>query len=325
MSRNLRNDYTPTPGDPGTTPTDAARTALDTIRKGWRHVLDPINVERGGTAGTTTRPATEDDRDDPPDARIDTPLTLAFWVHAALDKWPTIAQTLQPVDPANPDGDMHLVTTTTIDCTDVPAMADLLHREASRIATWVDKSGHDFGTTFVTDLEQLARAVARVAWPPKGDRITIGECPTCGRRIRLKAPAWLRRPVRVPQPTTDPNTYPEWAWMVPDDAVWEPNRDRPVTCRCGVEHTIEEWRDRIVDFEDRQPKTADELVVIIHERMGLRYQPLTIRTWQRRGLIKIADYAPTGHARYDVTQVLAALVDRERRRDRGAAGGRMTA
>lgn len=310
------------PDSTATNPTDDARTSLDTITKGWRHVLDPIETTTTGSTRTGPRPATEDeaDQDLPPDARYDTPITLAFWVHAALDKWPTILQTLQPVDPDQPDGDLHLVTTETIDCTDVPAMAALLHREAARITDWTEP-GHDFGHTFTTELAALARAVSRVAWPPKGDRITIGEC-TCGRRLRVKAPAWRKRPLSVPQPTTDPDTYPEWTWIIPDDAVWEVDRDKPITCRCGIEDTVEGWHGRLVPFEDRTPKTADELVVIIHERMSLRYQPLTVRTWARRGLIKVAGYSADGHATYDVTQVLAALTDREKRRDRDT-GGRM--
>lgn len=268
---------------------DQARKALDTIRKGWPHVLDPIGTTSAGTFQTGIRPATEDEREPPPDARLDTPRTLAFWVHAALDEWPTILQTLQ----ADANGDLHLVTTQTLDCTDVPAMAALLHREAGRITEWVEP-GHDYGRTFVDEVTALARAVERVAWPPKDDRLTIGECPQCRRRVRVKAPAWHR----------------------PDGAEWEPDRDKPIVCRCGLDGTIEQWCERIVG--PTKPLTADQLVVVIRERMGLRYQPLTIRTWQRRGMIKIADYANTGHARYDVTQVLAALIDREKQRDRAS-------
>lgn len=291
--------------DDDLSPTEDARKSLSTIIRGWRHVLDPIQTSSGGTTRGGIRPATEDEVPDPPDARLDTPRTLAFWVHAALDEWPAILQTLQPVDPDKPDGKLHLVTTETIDCADVLAMAELLHREAGRIVNWVEDT-HDFGATFVSELAELARVVSRVAWPPKGDRLTIGECPECGRRVRIKAPHWLH----MPQPTTDPTAYPEWAWL--------PSHAKPITCRCGISDHLEGWIGRIVPFEEREPKTADEIVVIIQERMGLRYQPLTVRTWQRRGLIKIADYSKTGHARYDVTQVLAALADREKKRDRAS-------
>jgi len=291
-------------------PADQAREDLTTIRKGWRHVLDPI--ETTSTSGSTraVRPATEDEIDEqtPPDARFDTPRTLAFWVHAALDEWPTINQTLEP----GPDGKFTLKTTKSIDLSDVYAMLDFLHREADRLATWVD-GVHDFGATFTNDLDKLARAVKRIAWPPKGDRITIGDCPACGRRVRVKAPAWHRRPLHIPQPTTDPHTYPAWAWIVPDDAEWEADRDKPIDCRCGLSQTLEEWRESMAG--PAELLTAEQLVVDIRQHLGMRYEPASVRQWARRGLISSRGYSPQGHALYDRTQVLAALIDRERRRD----------
>lgn len=315
-----RRRETPTPTD-DTEPAslaDEAREHLTTIRKGWRHVLDPIeSTGGGGSSMSAPRPATEDEVDEqlPPDARFDTPLVLAFWVHAALDEWPTILQTLQPVDPAKPDGPMHLVTTGTIDCSDVIAMVDLLHREAARITAWTEGT-HEFGLTFVTDLAKIARAVSRVAWPPKGDRITIGECPNCGRRVRVKAPDWHKRPQRVPQPTTDPKHYAEWTWIVPDGAEWEPDRQAPIACRCGLEDTIEGWRERIAGPVPLL--TAEQLVVEIREQLGMRYQPVSVRQWARRGLIAVHGYSDQGHAKYDRTQVFAALLAREKRRDRAS-------
>jgi hypothetical protein len=298
--------------DPSTeaTLTDEARDHLTTIRKGWRHVLDPIDTPRGGTGNSTgPRPATEEEADEqlPPDARLDTPLVLAFWVHAALDEWPQILQTLEPVDPAKPDGDMHLVTTQTINCAEVPAMADLLHREAHRIATW-SEPGHDYGLTFVTELGKIARAVSRVAWPPKGDRITIGECPTCGRRLRVKAPTWHR----VPQPTTNEAAYPAWEW--------KPLLHRPITCRCGLDGDVSDWHGRLVEFEAREPKTATELIGIIAAAGFTRYKsPAIVRQWARQGLVAKVGASPRGESLFDPVQVLAALADREKRRDREAS------
>lgn len=156
MSR--RREFTEPPTDETTnTPLDDVRGALDTIARGWRHVLDPIQTTGSGVTQGGVRPATEDELELPPDARLDTPRTLAFWVHAALDEWPTILQTLQP----DATGALQLVTTETIDCTDVPAMARLLHREADRIVEWVEP-GHDYGATFVEEVTALSRAVARV-------------------------------------------------------------------------------------------------------------------------------------------------------------------
>jgi hypothetical protein len=279
------------------TPLEEVREHLATIRRGWRHVLDPIKTSGGGATQRTERPATEDELELPPDARLDTPVTLAFWVHAALDEWPTILQTLQP----GPDGNLRLVTTETVDCADVEVMAALLHREAPRLAEWVD-GGHDFGATFVTEMGKLARAVSRVAWPPKGDRMTIGECPACTRRVRVKAPVWHR----VPQPTTDPAEYPAWS-------EWQPDRDKPIACRCGIEDNLEGWQVRMAG--PSLLLTAEQLVADIRQQFGLKYEALTIRTWQRRGMVRVAGYSDKGHALYDRTQVLAALMDREKKRD----------
>ena len=284
--------------DEPTTPADDARANLDTIARGWRHVLDPIHTTGSGVSQGGIRPATEDEREEPPDARLDTPRVLAFWVHAALDEWPTILQTLEPDE----HGNLHLVTTQSIDCTDVPAMARLLHREVDRIVDWVEP-GHDYGHTFTSEITALARAVKRVAWPPKGDRLTIGECPTCGRRVRVKAPTWLH----LPQPTTNPATYPEWAWL--------PNNARPITCRCGVSDNLQGWIARIVPFEEREPMKAEELVEAIRVGLGMRYSPLTVRVWARRGLVKSVGKSKDGHATFDLTQVMAMLINREKRRD----------
>jgi hypothetical protein len=291
-------------------PADQAREDLATIRKGWRHVLDPIETTTTSSSQRRERPATEDEADEqlPPDARVDTPRILAFWVHATLDKWPTILQTLQP----GPDGKLRLVTTETIDCGDLYAMVDLLDREAPRITDWVD-GDRNFGVTFVADLAKLARAVSRVAWPPKGDRMTIGDCPACHRRIRVKAPAWRKRPTHVPQPTTNPDAYADWVWIVPDDAEYEPDRDAPISCRCGLSKTLEEWRTALAG--PSLLLTAEQLVTDIREQLGMRYQPAVVRQWSRRGMISTRGYSAQGHALYDRTQVLAALIDREKRRD----------
>lgn len=293
--------------------TATVRKDLDTIRNGWRHVLDPIDAPTTtGSIGATVRAATEDDVELPPDARFDTPLVLAFWVRAAIDEWPAILQTLQD----DGRGGVHLVTTETIDCTDVPAMAQLLHREAERIAGWV-AADRDYGATFAAEVAKVARAVAKVAWPPKGDRIVIGECPDCGRRVRVKAPDWHRRPMRVPQPTTDARRYADWVWIVPEDAAWEADRDKPIACRCGVEDNLDGWRERIAGPSPLL--TADQVVVEVRQHLGLRYEPATVRQWHRRGLIKAEGYSAQGHALYDRTQVLAALLAREKKRDRAAS------
>lgn len=288
------------------TPAAAARDHLATIQRGWKHVLNPIRVERGATQGGP-RAATEDDLELPIDPSIDTPVTLAFWVHAAIDEWPHMLERRdlvpQPTtDPSTYSAWTIRTTLDTINCSDVHAMCDLLDREADRLATWVEGS-HDFGGSFVEDLARHARAVSRVAWPPKGDRMVIGECPACGSRLRVKAPAWRR----VPQPTTDPDEYPPWS-------DWHPDRDRPIVCRCGLSKTLTEWREILAG--PSLLLTAEQIVADVHEQLGMRYDPATVRQWARRGLIRKEGESAKGHALYDRTQVLAALMAREKERER---------
>jgi hypothetical protein len=291
---------------------DVAREHLTTIRNGWPHVLDPMQTTSTGGSQRTERPATEDELDLPPDARLDTPITLAFWVHAAVDEWPSILERPEHIpqpttDPAAYPAWTIQLRTITVDCGNVYEMVDLLSREAERVAGWVDEGGQNYGARFVQEVAALARAVSRVAWPPKGDRMTIGDCPTCGRRIRVKAPEWRR----VPQPTTDPDAYGYWS-------DWQPDRDKPIACRCGLEDTLEGWRARMAG--PSLPLTAKQIVADVADQLGMRYKsPAVVRQWSRQGLVKVVKYSSTGEAMYDRTQVLAALLDREKRRDREAS------
>lgn len=278
--------------------------ALTTIRRRWRTAISAERDTRPPAAiRTDARPATEDeiDQDQPLDPATDGPRILAFWVHAMVEEWPAVLQHLEPA--SDRPGAKLVVVTDTIDCTDVPAMAALLTGEADRLAEW-EQPGHHYGLTFVEDVEHLADAVNRATRLPD-DRMTIGHCPACDRRVRAKAPEW----VYVPNPTTDPKAYPDWEWR--------PAHDRTVTCRCGISDTIEGWH-RIMDG-DTDPLTAAELVVAIHSAFGLRHDKAIIRQWARRGLINRVGSSPVGEATYDRVQVFAALVDRQKRREQETA------
>ncbi len=293
--------------DTDLTLTVRAAMALHQIGRDWARVLDPIRTTSVSSSSTGPRYATEDeaDQDQPLDPRHDAARILAFWVHAADDEWPSILEHLEqrPVpttDPAH-SGWTPVVIPDSVDCSDVPAMARLLEREAARLATWQD-GGHDYGQSFTEEVEHLAEACRRIAHPPKGDRITIGDCPACGRRVRVKAPEWWR----VPHPTTDPETYPAWS-------AWRPKRDRDIECRCGITDTIDGWRH--IMKAGVKPLTARQLVDAIHESFGVLYQPAVIRQWKRRGLIVACGTSPEGESVFDRAQVFAALIDREQRRD----------
>lgn len=263
---------------------------LTTLSGAWSDTADPMNHGHGGKGGAAALPAST------VVLRADITLTLAFWVHALIDEWPAVLQSLQPDE----DGNLRLVVTETIDCTDVPTMCDLLDRELSRIVAW-----GDYGQTMADDLQPLVDSARLVSRPPRRDRMDVGECPDCGRSVRVKAHRWARLPV----PTTDPDALPPWT-------EWQPAQDQLITCKgCGRRETLLGWRAVIVG--PQRLLTADQLVEQIHAEFGERYSPVTIRVWARRGLIRSRGHSQDGRALYDRVQVFAALMDREATR-RGA-------
>ena len=262
----------------------AIRQHLVIITEHWRHTDDPMQHGMGGTSGRVLPASTVV-------LRADVTLTLAFWVHALVDEWPSVMQTLA----ADDDGKLRIVTTS-LDCTDVYAMAAMLDRERHRIAEW-----DTFGQTCADDLEPLAAQVRLVSKPPKRDRIAVGECP-CGRTVTAKAVRWVRLPV----PTSDPRVLAPWT-------QFQPSQDQLITCKgCGRRETLLGWREAIVGVQ--RMLTADQLVEVIHTELGMRYDPKTVKVWAHRGLIQSRGQSHDGRTLYDRVQVFAALMERETRR-----------
>ena len=274
------------------TTADQIREHLTTIIATWNHTADPMNAGHGTSDGAPLPSSTIV-------LRADITNLLAYWVHALVDEWPAVLQHLEPqhYPTTNPDAyppTRLIVVTETLDCTDVYAMADLLRREADRIAVW-----GDYGATLATELEPLANAARLVSRPPRRDRVTLGHC-TCGGHIAVRAVPW----VRVPYPTTDPSVYPPWS-------EYQPEHEQPIRCPgCHVTRTIPEWFAELVGVE--RPLPADELVDRIHADLGMRYSPQTVRVWANRGVIKARGYSRDGRAVYDRVQVYAALIERTR-------------
>lgn len=285
---------------PAPAPADLAtqiRDHLTTIRAAWADTAQPMNHGHGNATGTPLPASTIA-------LRADITLTLAYWVHALVDAHPVVLQRLEqvPVPTTDPGhtGWTLITVTDTLDCRDVPDMCDLLDRETTRIAEQPDAA-----QMLVDELAPLADHARLVSRPPKRDRLDVGPCPTCGRALLVKAPKWVRLPV----PTTDPDLLPPWT-------PWQPAQDQLLTCKgCGRRGTLLEWRAAMVGSE--RLLSADELVEEIHAWFGLRYSPVTIRVWARRGLIQCRGYMRDGRAVYDRVQVFAALMDRERRNTTG--------
>lgn len=283
------------PDDKGQEPTlaETLRAQLDTIAATWDDTASPMNHGTGAGSGAPALPSSTIV------LRADIVLTLAFWVHALVEAHPVVLQHLEqvPIPTTDPEALKpwaYIVTTGSIDCTDVLAMCDLLDSEAERIAEW-----EDYGQTLVDELEPLAQHARLVSRPPRRERLDVGPCPTCGRAVLAKAVHWHRLPI----PTSDPDTLPPWS-------QWQPAQDQLITCKgCGRRETLLGWRAAIVGAE--RLLSADQLAEEIHTWFGIRTSPVTVRVWARRGLIQTRGYMRDGRAVYDRVQVFAALMNRE--------------
>lgn len=267
------------------------REHLRTIRRHWAATADPMMLGDGGRSGGSRLPSSTIV------LRADVVLSLAFWVHALLDEWPAVLDHLSEGE----DGTL-TTWTETLDCTDVIAMAFLLDNEADRIAGWAT-----FGPTCAEDLRPLAAAVRSVARPPLRDTVTIGDCPQCHEPVKVRLTS------RVPQPSTDPEHYAPWT-TVPSGTL-PPSVIRHT---CGYALTLEQWHTKLIGTQ--RPLLAVDVVREVHKRLGLRYSPLTVRTWARRGLVGTRGQSHAGESLYDLHEVLRYLVRRDDTREQMQRG-----
>lgn len=282
---------------------DDIRRDLDTIGRGWRNVLDPITTTAGviRRGAPSSDPVDDDDQVPALDPTIDVPRMLAFWVRCALDEWPALLTTAEAVIDTDETGapiERIIFRRVTLDLGDPVATTRFLAGILDRLAAWDDGAYLD---ALAVDVRTCARAVASVAWPPRGDRVHIGDC-TCGRPISVLPGVSSES---VPQPTTDPDAYSLWRKI--------PTLDPLIRCRgCDRQERISGWvkilrgTERLLD--------AEAVVAEVHAALGMRYQPATVRQWARRGMISTRAYAADGRALYDRIDVLTALMVRESQR-----------
>jgi hypothetical protein len=135
------------------------------------------------------------------------------------------------------------------------------------------------GNRLWSELTTLAREVRMLANPPRRDSMPIGECPECTTVVRAKA--------------HDPGN---------------------IKCRgCGTTDTIDGWIIRIVGNEPLV--TADQLVPILHKRLGINPTRATIRQWVARGVIPQDGLDAHGRAMFDRKAVFHALIRNQERRN----------
>jgi hypothetical protein len=142
-----------------------------------------------------------------------------------------------------------------------------------------DLGAWSFGNRLWSELDTLAREVKAVAAPPARDTMALGACPECETVVRAKA--------------HDPGS---------------------IRCAgCGTTDTIDGWIIRVVGNEPLV--TAEQLVPILHKRMGIVVSQAGIRQWVARKVIPQDSVDERGRARFDRKAVFAALMMREARRE----------
>ncbi len=244
------------------------RSHLATLRRAWPWLVNPP-----APTGTT--------RDSKPGSKIPTSVDalslraeishdLAFWCHALIDDHP------EGRTPAKGN----------LDLTDIGAMLDHLHADATWIGHW------EFAERIEDELSFHARDARSIAWPKSLDGIFLGECPVtigaggepvpCGGRIRATA----QHVGDIPCP------------------------------RCKTKDTIEGWLLRIVGTD--RPVTIPQLVSILRGRLGVRVDERTLQRWHKAGRINPSG-GTEGKPLFDRRHVMAIVVAYEEAKGRRTA------
>ena len=260
------------------------RRPLVVIRKAWP-LEAPAPAGSSGRGAPASRIPTNVDA---LTVRAEITRDLAFWCRALLEDHPEGF-------PAEPEPYRVPVPTTdpralapwqilvdrksVLDLSDVPAMIDQLIREARWAAGWSK------GWEMQSYLADLARDASLIAWPRDRGILAIGSCPntigvegevvTCGATVRA----------------TVANLG-------------------DVKCKgCGLSDTIDGWILRIVG--DEPLVTAEQLVVILHKRLGVVVKPGTVAVWKHRGQITARGQDDRGRDLFDRQDALTLVTMRE--------------
>lgn len=272
------------PEQTAATPTTAdiangIRTALATIRRHWAGTRNP--AKRVGV-GARSMPASRlPGSADAISLRAEVTADLAFWVHALADQYPDAVDEALLTTRRVPVPTLTF-TTTWIDVRDVPGRIDLADIPAtcellSNLATTASGWG-EHAHRMWAELEEHAEAVKQLAAPPVRETMPIGEC-ECGTIVRAKA--------------HDPGN---------------------IKCRgCTTVDTLDGWIIRIVGNEPLV--TAEQLIPILHKRMGIVASRAVIRGWKHRGVIHSSGTDAHGRTVYDRKAVFAALSTWEAKRE----------
>lgn len=256
--------------------------ALVTIRREWGHMMPtgPAPIRYG--VGRAAQITADDHAETGADIDATTALvSLRREVVDTLNGWSRLVMDDRPVTKALPDGMSAL------------SMCAFLERHAQ----WA--SGHEAAEDMAGEVSALARKVKAVTQPQRREWINLGSCPleveadtdeglamvTCNGQVR----AW-------PRETDD------------DGQVMARCR------RCGIEAVTSWWESRM--FDDAELKvmlTAEEVVTFVHRAYGKVIKSVTVRQWDKRGVIEPAGHDDKGRRLYAREALVWALDLKERR------------
>ena len=256
--------------------------ALVTIRREWPAMmpLGPAPIRFG--VGRQARITADDHASTGAD--IDGGTVLVSLRRAATDTlngWSRLVMEDRPVTTALPDG------------RSAPSMCVFLERHAQ----WM--SGHEAAEDMADEVVTLAREIKAFTQPERREWINLGSCP-----------------LEVEAETDDGLAMVTCAGQV---RAWPRAEDRDgevmARCRrCGIEAVTAWWESRM--FDDAELKvllTAEEVVAFVHRAYGKVIKAVTVRQWDKRGVIEPAGHDDKGRRLYAREALVWALDLQERR------------
>lgn len=178
-----------------------------------------------------------------------------------------------------------------------PAMCVFLERHAQ----WM--SGHEAAEDMADEVAGLAKGVTRFTQPQRREWINLGSCPL---EVEAETDEGLAMVVCAGQVRA-------WPRETDDDG------QVMARCRrCGIEAVTSWWESRM--FDDAELKvmlTAEEVVTFVHRAYGKVIKSVTVRQWDKRGVIEPAGHDDKGRRLYAREALVWALDLKERREAMG--------
>lgn len=275
--------------------------ALVTIRKEWPALrLGPPSSSPGGGAKSAQITADDHKRGEwhvLGDSVVDVDAmtrcsALRRTVTDVLNSWSRVVMEDRPVEEALPDGRSAV------------SMCIFLERHAQ----WM--SGHEAAEDMAEEVAGLAQGVTRFTQPQRREWINLGSCPLEIEDVGEVGSEGQHGGVRMVVCNGQVRAWPRET----DDDGQVMARCR----RCGIEAVTSWWESRM--FDDAELKvmlTAEEVVTFVHRAYGRVIKAVTVRQWDKRGVIEPAGHDDKGRRLYAREALVWALDLKERREAMG--------